>query len=238
MSSDDPIKVLIAHAQSLGDAWPRYAALGQTLDPRTPPAEIMRRRFAVERGEHIVGPDHWMFEIELAIVEDFRRACAACRYLATGRAGCGLTETPLPADLIRNAGLRIVRGELLLFPPRPPRPPASKRGREPKRGVPAPRQYRTLPSTISWPFPNPRCQRTAHHGTGGAVPSAGAAAGAEAAAGASAAGSVLFSCAQLRGTGASARQASVATKNRAHALAEPLHPLVDRGKVGIGKNSL
>jgi hypothetical protein len=63
-----------------------------------------------------------MFEIELAIIEDFRRACEARRYSAAGRAAGGLTETPLPADLYQNAGLRIVRGELLLFPPRPPRP--------------------------------------------------------------------------------------------------------------------
>jgi hypothetical protein len=39
-----------------------------------------------------------------------------------GRPGGSLTETPLPADLYQNAKLRIVRGELLLFPPRPPRP--------------------------------------------------------------------------------------------------------------------
>jgi hypothetical protein len=63
-----------------------------------------------------------MFEIELAIIEDFRRACEARRYSAAGRAAGSLTETPLPADLYQNAGLRIVRGELLLFPPRPPRP--------------------------------------------------------------------------------------------------------------------
>lgn len=120
--SNDPIEVLIAHAQSLGDAWSRYVALSQTLYPGRPVAEMARQRWAEETGEHIIGPDHWMFQIELAIVEDFRRACAARRYSATGRAAGSLTETPLPADLYQNAGLRIVRGELLLFPPRPPRP--------------------------------------------------------------------------------------------------------------------
>ena len=83
---------------------------------------MARKRLAAETGEHIMGPDHWMFEIELAIIEDFRRACAASRYLAAGRAAGSLTETPLPADLYQNAGLRMARGELLLFPPRPPRP--------------------------------------------------------------------------------------------------------------------
>jgi len=120
--SDDPIEVLIAHAQSLGDAWSRYATLSQTLYPRRPVVEMAHKRWAEETGEHILGPDHWMFEIELAIIEDFRRACAARRYSATGRAAGALTETPLPADLYQNAGLRIVRGELLLLPPRPPRP--------------------------------------------------------------------------------------------------------------------
>src|SRR5579863_8794916 len=122
MASDDPIEVLITHAQSLDEAWPRYAKLGQTLHPRTPPTEIMHQRFALERGEHIVGPDSLMYEIELAIVEDFRRACVARRYSGTGRAGGSLTETPLPADLYQNAKLRILCGELLLYPPRPPRP--------------------------------------------------------------------------------------------------------------------
>jgi hypothetical protein len=119
---DDPIEVLIAHAQSLGDAWSRYAALSQTLYPGQPVAEMARKRVATETGEHIIGPDHRMFEIELAIIEDFRRACATRRYLAAGRAAGSLTETPLPADLYQNARLRIVRGELLLYPPRPPRP--------------------------------------------------------------------------------------------------------------------
>jgi hypothetical protein len=120
--SDDPIEVLITHAQSLGDAWLRYAALSQSLYPGQPVAEMARKRLAAETGEHIIGPDHWMFEIELAIIEDFRRAGAARRYLAAGRAAGSLTETPLPADLYQNARLRIVRGELLLYPPRPPRP--------------------------------------------------------------------------------------------------------------------
>ena len=120
--SDDPIEVLIAHAQSLGDAWSKYTALSQTLYPGRPVAEMARKRLAAETGEHIIGPDHRMFEIELAVIEDFRRACAARRYLAAGRAAGSLTETPLPADLYQNARLRIVRGELLLYPPRPPRP--------------------------------------------------------------------------------------------------------------------
>lgn len=120
--SDDPIEVLIAHAQSLGDAWLRYAALSQTLYPGRPVEEMARQRWAEETGEHIIGPDHRMFEIELAVVEDFRRACAGRRYSSTGRAAGSLTETPLPPDLYQNASLRIVRGELLLLPPRPPRP--------------------------------------------------------------------------------------------------------------------
>lgn len=122
MPSDDPIEVLIAHAQSLCDAWPRYAALAQTQDPRMLPAEIMRQRFTDERGEHIIGPDSRLYEIELAIVEDFRCACAARRYSTKGRASGSLSETPLPADLYQNARLRIEQGELLLYPPRQPRP--------------------------------------------------------------------------------------------------------------------